>query len=469
MNGRLATLFLGVLSLSAIAVCAPHRVLYVTATEGYRHSDSIDASVPLFEQLAKESGVLEIVHTEDTSLLTADNLRNYDAVYFFTSGELPLSIQQKADLLDFVRNGKGFGGSHSATDCLYTWPEYGDLIGGYFDGHPWTQEATVDVEDPQSPLVADAAPNFRFTEELYQFRSFSRDRVRVLLTLDTHSVDMTAPGINRTDGDFPLAWIRNYGKGRVFYSAFGHFPDSFRLQPIRTMLLKALLWLTGEIDADASPRAGPSAASPAVASNGVRSLAGDQDAFAPSQIVTVEGDRLTSGSSWDSATLPLPVRLAGTHVELNGIAAPLFSVKPERLLIQLPANLPDGGTVPLTVSSVNLASGTVPVRIQAAAPGILAATRTGGALVLYLTGLGATDPPVHEGDAAPSSEPLARTLAQPAVFVNGAPATVFFSGLTPGLVGVYQINVLLPTDVPASFEIDVEAGGRKSNVFQFHP
>jgi type 1 glutamine amidotransferase len=77
--------------------------------------------------LAQESGVLEIVNTEDVSLLTPENLRNYDAVYFFTSGELPLSDQQKADLLDFVRSGKGFGGSHSAADCLYTWPEYGEM------------------------------------------------------------------------------------------------------------------------------------------------------------------------------------------------------------------------------------------------------------------------------------------------------------------------------------------------------
>ena len=133
-------------------------------------------------------------------MLTAENLRNYDAVYFFTSGELPLSDQQKADLLDFVRSGKGFGGSHSATDCLYTWPEYGEMIGGYFDGHPWAQEASVDVEDAQSPLLPGAAPAFRFIEEFYQFRDFSRDRVRVLLTLDTGSVDMAAPGINRTDG-----------------------------------------------------------------------------------------------------------------------------------------------------------------------------------------------------------------------------------------------------------------------------
>src|SRR5215472_19287971 len=122
---------------AVVPFAAPRRILYVTATYGFRHSASIDASVAVFQQLAQESGAFEIDHTEDVSLLNAADLRNYDAVYFFTSGELPLSDQQKADLLDFVYQGKGFGGSHSATDCNYTWPDYGELIGGYFDDHPW--------------------------------------------------------------------------------------------------------------------------------------------------------------------------------------------------------------------------------------------------------------------------------------------------------------------------------------------
>ena len=452
----------------SLSPAATRRILYVTATYGFRHSESIDASITVFRELAQESGVLEIVHTEDVSLLTAENLRNYDAVYFFTSGELPLSDQQKADLLDFIRSGKGFGGSHSATDCLCTWPEYGEMIGGYFDGHPWAQQAAVDVEDPESPLVSGAAPAFRFTEEFYQFRSFSRDRVRVLLTLDTGSVDMTAPGINRTDGDFPLAWIRSYGHGRVFYSAFGHFPDSFRLPPIRTMLLKALLWLAGEFQVDATPRSGPSSALPAIAATGVRNAAGGSDIFAPSDIVAITGDQLTSGSSFDSANVPLPVRLAGTHVEVNGISAPLFSVKPDRLLVQLPAILAPGQPASLVVSSVNLASATVPLHIEATDPAIIAASRSADTLVVYLTGLGATDPAMREGAASPLS-PLARTLVQPRVLVGGAQAPVSFSGLTPGFVGLTQINAQLPADAPSSFEIVVEAGGRRSNSFQFRP
>jgi type 1 glutamine amidotransferase len=464
---RFIAAFCLILSASA-ALGAPRRILYVTATYGFRHADAIDASLEVMQQLARESGTLEIVHTEDVSLLTAAYLKSFDAIYFFTSGELPLSDQQKADLLEFVRQGKGFGGSHSATDCLYTWPEYGDMIGGYFDGHPWAGEAAVDVEDPQSPLVTHLAPSFRFTEEFYQFRAFSRDQVRVLVTLDTQSVNMSAPGINRTDGDFALAWIRNYGKGRVFYSAFGHFPGSFQLPPMRTMLLKALLWLTGEIDADAAARSGPTAASPSIAADGVRDLSGASGAFAPGNIVTIAGDRLTSGSYFDSVAAALPLRLAGTHVEVNGIAAPLFSVKPDRLLVELPGSLVPGQPASLTVSSMNRTSLPVPLSVVPASPAILAAVRLPGALVLYLTGLGHTVPEVADGAAAPVS-PLSRTVAETTVLVSGKAAPVFFSGRAPGLIGVYQINATLPDDTPPKVEVIVQAGDRASVPFVIEP
>jgi hypothetical protein len=296
------------------------------------------------------------------------------------------------------------------------------------------------VEDPQNALVANAAPSFRFTEEFYQFRSFSRDRVRVLLTLDTRSVDMTAPGIDRTDGDFALAWIRSYGQGRVFYSAFGHFAQSFQLEPVRTMLANALLWLTGQLDADTTPRP---TAPPAVTA--VHNLAGGADAFAPGDLVAIEGNSLTSGSFWTASTLPLPVRLAGTHVEVNGASAQLFSVAPGRLLVALPGDLVPGAAAALTVSSATLAGAPVPLRIEAASPAILAGTRVDGAIVLYVTGLGA---------------------AAPTVTIDGAPAPVFYAGLAPGLVALYQVNVLLPAGAGASLEVVVEAAGRRSNTLR---
>jgi uncharacterized protein (TIGR03437 family) len=212
------------------------------------------------------------------------------------------------------------------------------------------------------------------------------------------------------------------------------------------MLLKALLWLTGQIDADATPRNGPP---PVVSSLGA-------DSFAPSGIVVVSGDHLTSGSFFDAPAVPLPVRLAGTHAEVNGMPAPLFSVKPDRVLLQLPAGLAPGQPASLQVSSVNLASAAIPLRIESAAPAILGVSASPGALVIYCTGLGATDPPLREGLAA--TGPV-RTVIQPAVTIAGAPAAVFYSGLTPGLVGVYQVNVFLPAAVPAAYEVALEAGG----------
>src|SRR5712672_2755369 len=171
--GRLA----GLLLIAGLLGAEPKRVLFVTATYGFRHVEAIDAANQTMMDIAGRSGgVLDITLTEDVSLLNADNLAGYDAVFFFTSGELPLSDQQKQDLLDFIRNGKGFGGAHSATDTLYTWPDYGDMIGGIFDGHPWAQEATVIVEQPDDPIVAHLAPSFVMTEEFYQFRNFSRDQ-----------------------------------------------------------------------------------------------------------------------------------------------------------------------------------------------------------------------------------------------------------------------------------------------------
>jgi hypothetical protein len=223
----------------------PKRILYVTLSAAYKHA-AIPASVRALTEIAQQSGKLEVVQTEDVSLLSAASLKNFDAVLFYTTGELPISDTQKRDLLDFVRSGKGFGGVHSATDTFYKWPEYGEMIGAYFQNHPWTQDVSIRVKDPNSPLVAHLAPSFRIKDEIYQVRNFAADRVHVLLELDTSSVNMSAPGINPGATTFPLAWTRNYGAGRVFYNALGHFDSTWADPGIRKMMLRAMLWLTGQ-------------------------------------------------------------------------------------------------------------------------------------------------------------------------------------------------------------------------------
>jgi len=234
------------LLLLSVADGAPRkRVLYVTATAGFRHS-SIETSHDVMQEIAERNGRFDVVVTEETSLLTASSLRDFDAVFFFTSGELPLSDSQKSDLLAFVRSGKGFGGVHSATDTLYTWLEYGNLIGARFDGHPWVQKATVRIEDFLSPIIGELAPGFAIVEEFYQFRDYDRRRLHVLASLDPDSVDLGAPGVNRNDRDFALAWTQSYGDGRVFYCALGHFEETWRDPRYQKVIEHALAWLVKE-------------------------------------------------------------------------------------------------------------------------------------------------------------------------------------------------------------------------------
>jgi type 1 glutamine amidotransferase len=163
---------------------------------------------------------------------------------------------QKADLLSFVRDdGKGFIGVHSATITFLGWPAYGEMIGGYFDGHPWgTFDAPFVVEDPKFPGM-DALPRaFTMKDEIYQIKDYSRDKVRVLLRLDASKLDLKKKGVRRTDGDFAVAWARDYGKGRVLYNGMGHQIEVWERPDIQKMWLETVRWSMGLVPADASPR-----------------------------------------------------------------------------------------------------------------------------------------------------------------------------------------------------------------------
>jgi len=223
---------------------AKHKVLYLTHSAGFKH-DVLPLSEQILKQIGERSGAFEVTATQDCSALSRDGLKPYDAVVFYTTGELPISDAQKAAFLDFIRSGKGFVGIHSATDTFYKWPEYGELIGGYFDQHPWHQEVAVNVEDQRHPATRHLGKTFKITDEIYQFKDFSRSRVHVLLSLDANSVDLNKKAVHRTDKDFALAWWRNYGKGRVFYTALGHRPEVWQDERFQQHLLGAVRWAMG--------------------------------------------------------------------------------------------------------------------------------------------------------------------------------------------------------------------------------
>ena len=147
---------------------------------------------------------ISVAATEDLAALGPSTLAAFDVLMFaLTSGELPFSADQKTAIVDFVSGGGGFVGVHSASDTLYEWPEYGRLVGAYFKEHPWTQQASLIVEDGSHPATAGLGERFSMLEEFYTFRENPRPRVQVLLRLDA-----AVGGIDRRLSDRVGAVVR---------------------------------------------------------------------------------------------------------------------------------------------------------------------------------------------------------------------------------------------------------------------
>jgi type 1 glutamine amidotransferase len=243
---------------------------------GVQH-DSVSHALATIERLGYESGVYDTYIRTDSQLITkhtvtgsdgqnvrAKNLNDFDAIFFIGLREIDLTAQQREDLMTAIKvDGKGFVAAHTADTAFLSWPEFGEMLGGRYDDHPWqVVEAPVIVEDPDFPAMKHFAPRFLLTDEMYQTKDFSRDRIRVLLRLDTSNLDMKKTGVRRTDGDYPLAWAKMYGKGRVFYSALGHDIASWDNPQLQKMYFEAIKWSLGMTNGDLTPRPMPTAATP---------------------------------------------------------------------------------------------------------------------------------------------------------------------------------------------------------------
>jgi type 1 glutamine amidotransferase len=253
------------LAISAQGPAARKRVLVIGEEKGYRHEAVTHAMVTI-DKLGRETGLWDTVIRTDTEALTkkkleynARNLNDFDAVVFYTGGSLEMDDQKRADFLTAIRDdGKGFVGIHSATITFTDWPEYGEMIGGYFDEHPWnTFAAPVIVEDPAFPGMKAWGPSFVLTDEIYQMKNFSRSNTRVLMRLDASKLDLANPRVHRKDKDFAVTWAKTYGKGRVFYSTLGHVEANWDRPEMQTMITEAIKWALRLVDADITPRAIP--------------------------------------------------------------------------------------------------------------------------------------------------------------------------------------------------------------------
>jgi type 1 glutamine amidotransferase len=231
---------------------------------GQAQHESVGHALAVIEQLGYQSGLWDTFIRTDSNIISktpkktdgsaasgGPNLTNVDGIFFMGHREVPIDAAQKDELLSFVRDGHGFVAAHIALTAFDSWPEFLDLIGARFDGHPITGAGTVINERPDFPATKHFAPSFPFSDEFYQPKDHSREKIDVMLRLDLSKVP--ANQSLHLAGVYPLAWAKMYGKGRVFYGSFAHSSETWDNKDIQKMYFEAIKWSLGLSDAELKP------------------------------------------------------------------------------------------------------------------------------------------------------------------------------------------------------------------------
>jgi len=248
----------------APAVPAKNRKLLVIDLNIGRHGHpSIPHANLAVELMGKKTGAFEAVFSNDRAMLLPDKLSQFDAVFLNnTIGPLFDTPELRASFSAFVFNGGGLVASHAVTVTSENWPEFGEILGARGASHRDADEkVTIKLDDPSSSVnAAFGGRSFEVRDEIFRFAApYSRDKVHVLLSIDVDRTDMNQ-GISRgncfrEDNDYAVSWIRQYGKGRVFYCSLGHNPYVFWDAVILKHFLAGIQFALGDLDADATPSA----------------------------------------------------------------------------------------------------------------------------------------------------------------------------------------------------------------------
>jgi uncharacterized repeat protein (TIGR03806 family) len=194
----------------------------------------------------------EIAFTEDSSQFNETNLSQYSVVVWLnTTGDVLNSDEQSA-FENYIQTGGGYVGIHAASDTEYSWPWYGTLVGAYFDSHPEIQQATLNIEERSHASTQTLASTWIHTDEWYNFQTNPRENVNVLMSLDESTYNPGAAAMV----DHPIAWYRNVGQGRSFYTGLGHTANAYLNQNFIDHIEGALSW-AGALNVAAPEWTGP--------------------------------------------------------------------------------------------------------------------------------------------------------------------------------------------------------------------
>jgi len=289
------------------------KVLVYGLANGFVHT-SIGLGQQTIAEMGQKTGAYTSVVTDDPAMFDADKLAEFDAIVLVSTtsnfmvprvnvpgdpkkmteeqkkefdakrkeAEAKLQPhrdaekQRLANLVEFVRGGKGLMGIHAATDAYYNSKDYGDVIGGFFSGHPWNEKVYLKFDDANSPLTSmfEKGQSFAVADEIYQFTSkgkdkdgtekqpYSRNKVRVLLSLDMSEGKTAIKKDTAATVDYPVSWVREAGKGRVFYCSLGHREEIFWNTAVLKHYLAGIQYATGDLKANATPSAAGTASAP---------------------------------------------------------------------------------------------------------------------------------------------------------------------------------------------------------------
>jgi type 1 glutamine amidotransferase len=244
----------------------PRNVLVFYKTEGYCHRDSIALGNATFKIVAEKTKAFSVDLSEDYAVFKKENLDKYDAVVLLNTTSMKVKVHDYIvpNLTSFVKSGKGLAVIHAGADNFFDSDVAAAMVGGCFCGHPWNANRwwAFNNEDPSNPVSACFGKKFLANDEIYVHTSppFDRSKLHVLVSLDlTDSATfaqtkkkMPKSWKFRDDNDYAVSWIRPYGKGRVFYTSFGHDTHAWLDPAVLAHIMNGLQYATGDLKADDS-------------------------------------------------------------------------------------------------------------------------------------------------------------------------------------------------------------------------
>jgi hypothetical protein len=233
-----------------------YKILYISQSKGFKHG-SVDRKkdAPLapseisVTEIGKESGLFDVECTQDASILTPEKLKELDAVMFYTTGGLPISKENFAAFEEWLKAGHAMIGTHSATDTFGDFQPYWSLINGTFDGHPWGsgETVTVAVQDPTHVVAKPWPAEFQIKDEIYQYKHYDPKLVHVVYGLNM------AKCKTKQAYHVPICWVREVGKGRLFYTNLGHNEGTWTNPQFKEHLLTGIRWALKLEEGSAAP------------------------------------------------------------------------------------------------------------------------------------------------------------------------------------------------------------------------